>query len=680
MSALSALFRPTSIAIVGASPNGTPAEVLANLERIGSPAEIVLVNPRRDRIGQRPCHPSLAASGRVVDVAAICVRADRVVAALEDAAAAGARSAVVFADGFSAGDEGGAAHKAALDAAVARLGIPLLGPNCMGYLAPAHGSALYIDHIGRMPPAGHVGLVTQSGSVGVAGINATGTLRLSAMISVGNEAGIRIADAIDFLATDGVTRAIAVFTEGVADGRGLVAAVRRATAAGVRVAVCKTGRSEPAARAAQSHTGALANDHAVFRAALEAAGAAVVGDLDELFAAAELLATGRPLGRRLAGFTLSGGHVGLLNDIAEPNGLSFPLPAPERHRQIEVALGAPRSIANPLDCWVNDDVTGAVDRAADALADWPEVEGFVFAVDTPADPPTSFVDMGRSIAAAAARLATRDPRPVIMQATSLAADDPAVIATLAGAGVPRLTSLAATFAAWSAIARADCALRLPVSPLPAASAIGPADEAGLYAALGAIGIHSPRHRACRTADEAVAAAAALGGPVVVKVLSLAIVHKTELGGVAVGLRDAEAVREAATRMLAIPGATGVLVAEMAPPGLEAFVGARTDPAFGPVLVIGMGGITAELFGDVATLPAPASPEAVLSALAPLKFSRLLAGFRGAPAVDPGPLAALASRLGAAIATADPALAIDLNPVRLVGGRAIVLDAKVTVAQ
>lgn len=677
MNRLSCLFDPRSVAIIGASPNGTPAEVLCNLERMGFAGDIVLVNPSRSSVGSRPCHASLSASGRPVDVAAICVRAHRVADALRDAVAAGARSAVVFADGFSAGDPDGPALQQELVAIAAEAGIPVLGPNAMGYLAPALGKALYIDHIGRVPEAGRIGLITQSGSVGVAGINHTGTLRLSAMVSVGNEAVIGLADCIDFLAAHGSTDVVAVFAEGIRDGRALVQAIRRSVAAGVPVVVCKTGRSPAAIRAAQSHTGAMANDQLVVRAFLEAAGAAVVDDLDELFAAAELLATKRRIGPRLAAVTLSGGHVGLLEDLADSHGLHFFQPAASAHRRIEAHLGGHRAVVNPLDCWVNDDVSAAVRRGADALAEMPEIDAFLFAIDTPADPPTSFVQMGRSIARVAVDLAARDPRLVIMQSTTIASDDPEVTSCLQDGGVRRLAGLKATFAAWNAILRAQEVMNLDPPGSVACVGLRQGTEAETYAVLSSARIETPRHRVCRNAGEAVDAAGEIGLPVVVKVLGAGIAHKTELGGVVIGLDTLDAVEAAACRMLAIAGATGILVAEMAPSGLEAFVGAKTDDSFGPLVLVGMGGTEAELFGDIAVLPAPTTADAVVAALDRLKFGKLLKGYRGAPATDAGALAAIVTSLSNMICASDPDLSVDLNPVRLVGSRAIVLDAKVS---
>lgn len=676
MNRLSPLFDPNSIAIVGASPKGTPAEVLSNLARVGFAGDIVLVNPTRTTVGERPCHPSLSESGKAVDVAAICVRAPRVPDALRDAVAAGARSAVVFADGFSAGDPEGIALQQELVAIASGAGIPVLGPNCMGYLAPALGKGLYIDRVNRAPEPGRIGLITQSGSVGVAGVNHTGTFRLSAMISVGNEAIVGLADAMDFLSGHGSTDVIAVFAEGIRDGRAFTRAIRRSVAAGVPVVVCKTGRSPAAMRAAQSHTGAMANDQLVVRAFLEDAGAAVVEDLDEMFAAAELLATRRRIGSRLAAVTLSGGHVGLLEDVADANGLGFLQPDAAMHHRIETRLGGHRAIVNPLDCWINDDVSAAVRRGIEALAEIPEIDAFLFAIDTPADPPTSFVQMGRSIAEIAADLAARDPRLVVMQSTTIAADDPDVTDGLLKGGVPRLLGLKTTFAAWKAILRAQGSARSEHRRRDDRTRLEEGTEAEIYATLSSMGAETPRHHVCGDAREAVDAAEELGFPVVVKVLGSTIAHKTELGGVAVGLATAAEVEEAARRMLGIPGASGILVAEMVPTGLEAFVGAKTDESFGEMVLVGTGGTEAELFGDIALLPAPTTPEAVDRALGGLKFGSLLKGYRGAPATDTKALTAIVTSLSEAICMSDSGISIDLNPVRLVGDRAIVLDAKV----
>lgn len=678
MMQLTPLFQPASIALIGASPNGTPGEVLANLQRIGSVAEIVPVNPNRSEVGGLRCHPSLTAAGRAVDVAAILVKAARAPDALADCVRAGARSAVVFSDGFSEADPGGPALQEQLSAAARQGGLPLLGPNCMGYLAPAYGSALYIDRINRMPRAGQVGLVTQSGSVGVAGINQTGTLSLSAMISVGNEAGITLADGVRWLSRDGVTRAIAVFAEGFRDGRAFLSAADEAISSGIPLVVCKTGRSAEAAVAARSHSGNLATDQRVVRAVLEAHGIAVVDDLDEFFAAVELLATGRRFTRRLAAVTLSGGHVGLLHDLAAASGVTFPAPPADAHQRIVEALGANRTVTNPLDGWVNDDVSDSVTRGLQALADSGLAEGFVLAVDTPADPPTSFVEMGRSIAAAAVHFARRDPRPIAMIATTAAADDKAVTDLLREGGVPRLPTLRPALAAWAAIARAQSHSTPALTTSRTGAGLGAMDEPAAYRLLASIGLSVPRHEVCRVSGAVPHAARRIGYPVVIKAVSRTILHKTEARAVRLGIENDAEAEGTAKELLALPTVEAVLVVETVPAGIEAFVGARVDASFGPVVVFGLGGIFTELLDDVAVLPAPVNGSEVVKALEGLKLWRLMNGYRGEPRVPPAPLANAVAALSRLIAgCADPAISIDVNPLRLLADRAVALDAKAT---
>jgi acyl-CoA synthetase (NDP forming) len=448
----------------------------------------------------------------------------------------------------------------------------------------------------------------------------------------------------------------------------------------VPVVVCKTGRSPNAALAARSHTGAMAHDQRVVRAVLEAHGIAVVEDLDEMFAAAELAATGRRFGPRLAGITLSGGHVGLLHDVAAATGVAFPAPGPEAHRAVEAALGAPRAVANPVDCWVNDDVVASAGRTMEALSGTTEFDGFVMAIDTPADPPTSFIEMGRDLARLAVDRAARDSRPTAFVATTIAADDEAVLQLLREAGVPRLSGLRAALAAWGALSRA-AGRRRPITTPAAAEALHASSEPEVYALLAGLGIAVPRHAVCRDADAAGRAAREIGFPVVAKIVSTAISHKSDVGGVVLGIADEAALEAAAGRLLAIPGADAIMIAETVPPGIEAIVGGRIDPTFGPVVMVGMGGVLAELLDDVAVLPAPAAPDEILAAIARLRLGRLIAGYRGAPARNGAALAEIASRLSVLIAgAATPDLSVELNPVRLVGDGAIVLDGKVVAAR
>ena len=677
---LARMFRPRSIAVIGATDKGAAGDVLSNLRRSGYAGAVYPVNPSRASVDGQRCWPSVATVEDPIDMAAIVLRAERVPGAIDDCATKGIKAAIVFADGFAESGAAGAALQAEMVARAQRAGITLLGPNCIGFAAPAYGTSAYLDYMARMPRSGRIGIITQSGSVGVAALNHTGTLAVSAMISIGNEAMLGAGDVLRWLLADGITRAVALFLEGFRDGPDLLAACEEAAAQGVPVVLCKTGRSAAAAGAARSHTGALASNQKVVHAAFEARGVAVVEDLDELFAAAELLATGRPIGSRLAGVTLSGGHLALLHDLADAGGVAFPEPEPAHGELIVAALGMPRGTRNPVDCWVAGDVVGGVGRALGALAEGTAYDGFVVAVDTPADPPTSYVDMGRGIVAAAVALAEHDPRPVVFATTAIAADDPAVIDQLHAAGLPRLLGLASGFKAWGAIVRAQERHRYwttaPESLPPQLDDLLPDTEPGAYAALVRCGIAVPRHRRCGNYDEALAAAAAIGYPVVAKLVSRRILHKTEVGGVCIGLVDEVAVAAAVNTLLSIPEAEAVLIAEMVEPGIDVLIGARIDPQLGPMVILGLGGIWAELLDDAILLPAPLLPAAVEAALVGTRLDRLLSGFRNQPPVNRGALCATAARLGDLVAALSlPDLAIDLNPVRVLRNRAIVLDAK-----
>jgi acyl-CoA synthetase (NDP forming) len=531
-----------------------------------------------------------------------------------------------------------------------------------------------------MPRAGSIGLVTQSGSVGVAAINHTGTFAISAMISVGNEEGITVADAVRWLSTDGVTRAIAVFAEGFRNGRAFLKAAGQAAENGVPLVVCKTGRSAAAADAARSHSGNLATDQRVVRAVLEAHGVAVVEDLDELFAAAELLATGRRFTRRLGAVTLSGGHVGLLHDLAAATGVTFPAPQREAHVRIEKALGANRAVVNPLDGWVNDDVVSAVARGLDALSHSDAADGFILAIDAPDDPPTTFVDMGRGLAQSAVEFSRRDERPIAVVATVIASGDKVATDLLRVAGIPRLPGLRPALAAWSAVARAQARHFRPPSEVRSSVGIIPSvkTEPEAYRLLDSIGISVPRHEVCQDPEAARRAAARIGYPVVMKTVSSSIIHKTEHHAVRLGIANGLEAERAASQLLAITGAEAVLVAETVPKGIEAFVGVRVDETFGPVVVFGLGGIFAELFEDIVVLPAPTVPEEVAAALDDLKLSRLMDGYRGRPRVARGPLLNAIDRLGTLIAgIKDATVSIDVNPLCLLTDRAVALDCTIT---
>jgi acetate---CoA ligase (ADP-forming) len=672
---MDALLAPRSIAILGASEHGAGARVRESLSRLGFPGPVHLVNPGRPTVAGLPCHPAVSAIGEPVDLAVLALSARHVLPAVQECAEAGIPAAVVFAGGFAEAGTAGAESQARLSGLARAHGMSILGPNCMGYVRPPARRAVYLDHLWHAPRPGAVALVTQSGSVGVGALNHTGTLGLSAVVSVGNEAVVSAADVIDWLVTDESTRAIALFMEDTSRIGELLASAGRAADAGKRMVVCRAGRSAAGARAAQTHTGALATPDRALRAVLQAHGIAVVNDLDELCAAAEILASGRRVGRRLGGATVSGGHASLLHDLAADTGLGFPEPGPGQAAALEAALGEPRVLHNPLDAWADTDVAGGFGRALRVLRDSPGHDAFVVIVDAPEDPPTSDPELSMQFARSVAEAASGDDRLWVMATSAVAADDPRVTELAREAGCPRLAGLRTALASINAVAAARrTALPWRAQTTGPAGWQPPATEAAGYELMGRYGIRTPAFRICRDLPAAEAAAAEIGYPVVAKTHQPGLLHKTAAGGVVLDIGDATALSRACARLAGrFPGAE-ILVARRAGDGVDLLVGARHDRQVGPILLIGAGGTLAELIDDVAILPAPASPAAIRDALTGTRVQRLLDA--GCGADSPG-YAALVSAIGAAgnlIADIGvPGASIDINPLRITASEAVALD-------
>jgi acyl-CoA synthetase (NDP forming) len=670
---LDALLAPRSMAILGATDHGAGARVRESVSRLGFGGPLYLVNPRRPVVAGQRCYPSVGSIGEHVDLAVLALGAGHVLAALQDCADAGIPAAVVFAGGFAEAGAGGAEKQARLAVLARENGMSILGPNCMGYVRPSAGRAVYLDHLRRVPERGSVALVTQSGSVGIGALNHTGTFATSAVISVGNEAVVSAADVVDWLVTDDATRAIALFIEDTSRVRDLVKSTDRAIGAGKPVVVCRVGRSAAGARAAQTHTGALATPDRALRAVLRAHGIVVVDDLDELCSAAEVLATGRRVGRRLAGVTVSGGHIGMMLDLAADAGIEFPEPGGTAASALDDALGEPRLLHNPLDAWADADVAGGFDRALRTLRHSPEHDGVIVLVDAPDDPPTTDPGLSVQFATSVAEAARGDDRLWVMTTSTIAADDRRVVDLARESGCPRLTGLRTALNAIGAVAAAHRTVAPPPASTPPARWQLPTTEAEGYKLLDQYGIRTPEFRVCRDTAGAIAAAAEIGYPVVAKTHQAGLLHKTAVGGVALDVTDAELLQLACSRLAGqFPGA-GILVVRQAADGLDVLLGARFDCHIGPVLVIGMGGTLAELVDDVVILGVPADRTAIRAALAGTRVHRLLAAKVGADSPGYTTLAGAAEAMGRLIVDAGPGASVDINPVRVTADDAVALD-------
>lgn len=670
---LGALFAPRGIAVVGASRS--PGKLGATLARsLGGFAarggHLALVNGRDTTM-----HPSVhaAAAAGPVDLAMICVPAPACPEVLAEAAAAGAGAAVVCGGGFAEAGGPGVGYQEKLAAVVAETGIRLLGPNTSGFLAPHAGvTASFVPGVAQVRP-GRVAVVAASGGVNhaLAFLLTEAGHGVSLAVGLGNAVDVSAPDVLDHLADDPDTGAVALHVESVADGPRLVAAVRRLAARRPVVALV-VGRHDVGAFAA-SHTGALATSWRTTRAALAQAGAVLVGDERELVDAVGALSVTRARPARAAGVGVVTAQAGpglLLLDDLRGRGARVPELAAATQDALGGLLPPLTFQRNPVDTGRPGPELGRVFRA---VAEDPGVDVVAgYALHEP-----DAVDL-----VAAAREGRVDDRPVVLGIGGTGDEVVRARRALLDAGVavaadPR--GVAAGVGALLADARVRARRADPVVPRQVPTGIaGAHDEHAAKGLLDRLGIPTAPRRACASRAEAHAALAALtalGGPVAVKILDAAVLHKTEIGGVHLGIADAAGLDEALDRLDAI-GARRYLVERMAPAGVDLVLGARRDPVFGPIVLLGLGGTTAEALADVAIRLAPLGPGEAAEMPAELAGHALLDGWRGGPVLDPDALGRVVSALGDLL-VATPGLAeIEVNPLRLTADGLVALDAVV----
>jgi acetate---CoA ligase (ADP-forming) len=689
-SLLGPLIAPRSVAVLGASPRegGHAGRLVANLDRTGYAGQVFPVNPKYEQIGQHRCYPSILDVEEPVDAAYLLVPAARVVEAVRQCAQVGVPVVVVCTSGFAElGDEGRKQQERLLDAARAS-GTRLLGPNCIGVLN-------VVDRFVGCPTfnltedftPGVISVLSHSGGMGTVIVNRAQARRIGvrAMVSLGNEADLEMAELVDALIDDPATRCLCLFVEQLRDGPLFVAAAERARAAGVPIVVLKSGRSEPGARTVLGHTGALAGDAAVFSAVLRELGAVEVRGIEEMLDAALLLTQcPAPAGPRLGAVSPSGGETGYVADWASDRGLVLPALQPETEQTLRTLMrfGTP---GNPLD------PTGAVIGDRELLRRMLDVffadVGFDLvhiaipawgSYDAVALLPT-FVDAARTAA-----------KPAVISGWSAGRLTEAADELLLTSGVPVLPSSDRAVVALAHLhdywhrrlaLRADAPSPLSLAP--------PADEPTEYDAkrwlASEAGIDVAREVVVAQPENVVRAARQLRRPVVLKLLARGVVHKSDLGLVELDLRTDEELRVAADRLAGRAeqldlDVEGYLVAEQAS-GLEVLVGGVQDLTFGPIVAVGAGGLLTEYLADTAFLQCPASEEHVRAALEQLSLHRVLTGARGRR-YDVDALEALVSRISRVLAGAPWLTELDLNPVvvRERGRGCVVVDAMLRVTR
>ena len=690
--ALDAMIRPRSVAVIGASDDATRigGRPIAYMMDQGFGGSILPVNPNRPTVQGLPAFNSVNALPQVPDVAIVAVPGESAVQAVADLGAKGCRAAIVFTAGFAEVDEAGAAMQERLVAVGRQHGMRILGPNCLGLFNAAVGfyPMFSTSFEQGWPIRGNIGIASQSGAYGThlfATSRARG-LGTTVCVTTGNESDVSLGEVIGWMAQAPEVEVICAYAEGIRESEQFIAALDLARRNRKPVVMMKVGRSELGGHAAKSHTASIAGDDAVTEAVLREFGVVRAGTteqmLDIAYAASRRI---YPAKNSLGVITVSGGAGVLISDAAEAMGVPMPeMPAAAQAKlKGLISFSAPR---NPVDC------------TAQAVN---QTEMFEHFLETTADAGgyqsmLVFLTQTGGSTTMAPKL-----RPYLKQAREKFPDRLWVLSVIASADKVRgyeedgyivFEDPTRAVAAIEAMGRFGAAFAAPppddiVVPEVSLPATTPTEAEGKRI-LAAAGIPAVPEKACATVEDAVAAAVSFGFPVVAKILSPDILHKSEIGGVILDLASAEAVREAHATLLAraaerAPGARieGVLIAKQIKGAVEMALGVAKDPVFGPVAMVGLGGVFIEILKDVSFRRCPFGDAEAEAMIRSLKGFPLLDGARGRPKADVAALASALSALSRFAAGAGERLAgVDVNPLLVLpeGQGAFAADAVIEI--
>ncbi|HVN76395.1 MAG TPA: bifunctional acetate--CoA ligase family protein/GNAT family N-acetyltransferase [Thermoanaerobaculaceae bacterium] len=699
---LDSIFKPQRIALVGVTenPKSVSGTVLRNLVGSGFRGVVYPVNPVCEAVAGVPCYPSVHELPRTPDLAVVCSPAHEVPDVVRACGEAGIPGLVVVSAGFRETGPAGAALEERIAAEARRFeGMRIVGPNCLGVIVPALD--LNATFALGMPKAGKVAFVSQSGALCTSVLDwaLEQGIGFSYFVSIGNMVDVEFGDLIDYFGEDEQTESVILYVESLRDARRFMTAAR-AFARTKPIVAYKAGRFPESARAAASHTGALASEDAIYEAAFERAGIARVFEIGDVFNCAELVGRHRgPAGPRLAIVTNAGGPGVMATDaLIARDGVLAEL-APATLAALDEALPPAWSHGNPVDV-LGDATSKRYSRAvATALAD-PGVDA-VLAILTPqamTNPTATAREVGALAATTskpilAAWLGGRSVRDGLQALTragvaSYETPEEAVKAFMTLVAYERnleiLYETPRDVPVTFTLDRTELRARFEALIPPDGDTLS---EVASKTLLDAYGIPVARGEEATTPDEAVAIADRIGYPVVAKLLSPDVTHKSDVGGVALGLPDGAAVRAAFGRIVAgarerRPGARvdGVTVQPMVSTenGVEVIVGAKTDPVFGAVLLAGLGGVSAEVFGDRALGLPPLNERLARRMLESLKAWPLLRGFRGRPAVAVDRLIEILMRLSYLVADCPEIRELDVNPLLVTPRGVVALDARIIV--
>ncbi|HEY8760947.1 MAG TPA: acetate--CoA ligase family protein [Candidatus Dormibacteraeota bacterium] len=676
------MLNPSSLALVGATESSAwSAALVGNLRGHGYQGRLHLVNPRHETQFGLPCHPTVRAIGEPVDCAYVMTPTEAVPGVIDDLAAAAAVSAVLLTAGYRETGPEGAERELALVAQCEKSGIVLLGPNCLGFVNYRQGVAAHALPVPAPLIAGRVGLLTQSGAMllHLHRLAQNRAIGLSYLVSSGNEAMLDANDYIDYLLEDPGTAVIGALLEGIRDPRRFLAVAERALQLGKPLVVLKVGGSPAGARSAIAHTGALAVEDRVVDAVFQQKGVVRAGSIEELVETCALLAAARlPQGRRVAMLTASGGACGVLADLAEDTRLEVPdfgTSTKAALAEILPGFGTPQ---NPLDTTglIVQEMT-LLPRSFAAIAADPAFDSVLVVWDPPRDEGLN-PERTESRLAAVAEAVKSSPIPAFLtsyvagELTAFGRD--AVIRhqvhfangmTLAVTALDAVVGYVETRR--RLLTKGLPSPRTPLEHLPGPGALSERESMRLLARYG---VPVPVERIARSPLEAAKHAREAGFPVVVKVSSPDIPHKTEAGAVRLQLLTPDEaatayreVLEAARRNAPDARVDGVLVTRHIFPVAELIAGIVNDPQFGPLLLVGLGGIFVEVLEDFAMRMPPIDFDDAVDMLSELRGKAVLEGVRGMPRADLHAAAACLVRLGqAAVELGDRVVALDVNPL------------------
>jgi acetyl-CoA synthetase (ADP-forming) len=680
------ILHPRAVAVFGASDSKDKfgGRIMHFLVRHGFAGEIYPINPRRAEVLGRAAYPSIADAPAAPDVAILAVPPAALVPSVTEAAAAGVGCCVIITTGFAEAGEQGIAWQAALVDIVRRTGMRIVGPNCMGVIVPHHRMALCSSVVLDTDTLrdGPIGLVSQSGALMVSIFDRAGTdgIGFRHCVSLGNQADLELCDFIDYLLDDPNTEAICVYVEAFLDGVRFRRAARAARGAGKPLIVLKTGRTEAGVASARSHTASLAGAFDVFAAVCREEGVVLAQDPDDMVRAAHFLIRHRtPRAGGVGILSSSGGGTGIACDRVSELGLRLAVLSPATREQLGELLLPPQA-DNPIDLGGRrkpEDVEIAGDAARILFADPDVAYGLAILTSMP------FFAARTKLIGEAAQAADK---PVMITLTPGAAANMPRQA-LRDIGQFYFDRFEDALRVLKLVAEHDAARgassSTPVRPAALPDAGPPMDD-DVKQLLTAYGVTLAREAGAPTPDTIGEAAARIGFPVVLKVVSREIVHKSDVGGVRLGLTSAAAVTAAAREMMTRLGRAhvqGFAVQETVPGEAEVIVGARRDPHFGAVVMVGLGGIAVEILKDVALAPAPVSAERARAMIDSLAAAPLFTGARGRPPLDVDAIVDAVVRVSWLAADLGPRLVdLEVNPliVRRVGEGAVAVDARGTI--